>query len=145
MDKPMFPKSNQLAEEALFELRQRLTEISINDADIELENKDNVVAIYQIQGEPNWEERFIVVARNREILSKILSGERDLGSLTKNEWNAILNPSPSNKLVFKYFKKLHNAFKTNALSKTKYNSAFMEINRILTEKWDANSANSEFD
>lgn len=50
MDKPMFPKSNQLAEKALFELRQRLTEISITDADIELENKDNVIAIYQIHG-----------------------------------------------------------------------------------------------
>lgn len=104
-----------------------------------------MIAIYQIQGEPHWDERFIVVTSSREILSKILSGERDLDSLTKNEWNAILNPSPSNKLVFKYFKKLYNAFKTNALSKTKYNSAFMEINRILTEKRDANSANTEFD
>lgn len=139
----MFTKSNQLAEKALFELRQRLTEISITDADIELENKDNVIAIYQIQGEPNWEERFIVVTRNREILLKVLSGERDLGSLTKNEWNAILNPSPSNKLVFKYFKNLYNAFKTNALSNKTYDSAFIEINRILKEKWDAGSANKD--
>jgi len=145
MDKPMFPKSNQIAEDALLELRNRLTEISINDADIEIENKDNVIAIYQILGEPNWDERYIVVIRNREILSKVLSGERDLGSLTKNEWNAILNPSPSNKLVFKYFKKLHNAYKTNALSNKKHDSAFIELNRILKEKWDANSANSEFD
>lgn len=145
MDKPMFPKSNQLAEDALLELRNQLTEISITDADFKLENKDNVIAIYQILGEPNWDERYIVVIRNREILSKILSGERILGSLTKNEWNAILNPSPSNKLVFKYFKKLHNAYKTNALSKIEYDSAFIEINRILKEKWDAGSASKEVD
>lgn len=72
MDKQMFPKSNQLAEEALLELRNRLTEISITDVDFELENKDNVIAIYQIQGEPNWDERFIIVTRNRDILSKVL-------------------------------------------------------------------------
>ena len=141
----MFPKSNQLAEEALLELRNRLTEISINDADIELENKDNVTAIYQIQSEPNWDEHFIVVTSNREILSKVISGERDLGSLSQNEWNAILNPSPSNKLVYKYFKKLHNAFKTNALSNKTYDSAFVELNRILKEKWEANSANRDLD
>ena len=40
MDKPMFPNSNQLAEEALLELQQRLTEISKTDEDIDIENKD---------------------------------------------------------------------------------------------------------
>jgi len=145
MDKPMFPKSNQLAEDALLELRNRLTEISINDIDIDIENKDNVITVYQILGEPNWDESVIVVTWNREILSKVLSGDRDLCSLTKNEWNAILNPSPSNNLVFKYFKKLHNAFKTNTLSNKTYDSAFIEINRILKEKWDAGSANKEVD
>lgn len=145
MENPMFPKSNQLAEESLLELRNRLMRISVTDVDIQIENTDNVIAVYQVLGEPNWDEQFIVVTRNREILSKVLSGERDLGSLTKNEWNAILNPSPSNRLVFKYFKKLHNAFKTNALSNKTYDSAFIEINRKLKEKWEANSANRDLD
>jgi len=141
----MFNKANRLAEEALIELRQRLTEISITDTDIDIENKDNVFKVYKILYEPNWGERFIVVTKNKDILSKVISGERDLCSLTKNEWSVILNPSPSNKLLFKYFKKLYNAYKTNALSNKTYDSAFTEINRILKEKWESNPANSDFD
>ena len=34
-----------------------------------------------------------------------------------------------------YFRKLHNAFKTNAQSVKEYDSAFAEILRILKELW----------
>jgi len=57
-------------------------------------------------------------------LASVLSGKKDLLSLTKTEWNELPNPSPPNKLVYKYFRKLHNAFKTNAQSNRKYASAF---------------------
>ena len=136
MEKQIFNRSNRLAEEALNELRQRLTEIPSSATEIDFENKENILKIYQIYGEPNWGERFIIVTEKKEILSKILSGDKDLLSLTKNEWNEILSPSPSNKLVFKYFKKLHNAFNTDAHSNRKYESAFNEIERILKEKWE---------
>jgi hypothetical protein len=68
----------------------------------------------------------------------VLSGQRDLFSLTKTEWNDLLKPSPPNKLVFQYFRKPHNAFKTNAHSNRKYDLAFSEILQILKELCDAN-------
>jgi hypothetical protein len=141
MDKQKFNKPNRLAEEALEELRQRLVEISLTDAEFEIENRENIIKIFKINGEPNWNEKYIIVTKKKEILLKILTGEKDLFSLTKNEWNEILNPSPSNSLIFRYFKKLHNAFKTNAKSNGDYESAYFEINRILKEKWGSNSKN----
>ncbi len=141
MDKQKFNKPNRLAEEALEELRQRIVEIPLTDAEIDIENRENIIKIFQINGEPNWNEKYIIINKKKEILLKVLTGERKLVSLTKNEWNEILNPSPSNSLIFKYFKKLHNAFKTNAKSNEDYESAYFEINRILKEKWKSNSKN----
>jgi hypothetical protein len=47
--------------------------------------------------------------------------------LGKTEWSELLNLSPPNKLVYNYFRKLHSAFKTNAQTNRKYDSAFLEI------------------
>lgn len=128
-----FTTLNKLAEEALLELRQRITDVDLTDFDIE--NKENILKIFQVEGEPNWGERFIIVTQKKEILAEVLSGQRDLLTLTKTEWNEILNPSPQNKLVYHYFRKLHNAFKTNARTTQKYDSAFAEILRYLKELW----------
>ena len=82
-----------------------------------------------------------IVTKNKEILASVLSGQRDLFTLTKTEWNELLNPSPPNKLVYNYFRKLHNAFKTNAHTNRKYDSAFAEILRILKSMWEAKTSN----
>jgi hypothetical protein len=113
------------------ELRQRITEVNL--ADFEIDNKENILKIFQLEGEPNWGERLIIITKKKEILAEVLTGQRDLLSLTKTEWNELLNPSPPNKLLYIYFKKLHNAFKTNAHSNRKYDSAFSEILRILKD------------
>ena len=141
MQKQKFITTNKLAEEALLELRQRITEVNLTDIDIE--NKEKVLQIFLVEGEPNWGEKLIIVTKKKEILASILTGQRDLISLTKTEWNELLNPSPSNKLVFNYFRKLHNAFKTNAHTSRKYDSAFAEILRILTAMWKINSSNEK--
>jgi len=141
MEKQKFNKSNKLAEEALMELRQRIAEISLIDAGVDVEIKEDVLKIFQVDGEPNWGEKFIIVTKKNVALLQVLTGDKDLCSLTKNEWSEILNPSPSNKLIYKYFKKLHNSFKTNAISSRTYTSAFVEINLILKEKWEASQTN----
>ena len=133
MENQKFINPNKLAEEALLELRKRITEVDLTD--FEIENKENILKIFQVEGEPNWGERLIVVTKKKEILANVLSGQRDLLTLTKNEWNELLNPSPPNKLVYNYFRKLHNAFKTNAHTNRKYDSAFSEILRFLKELW----------
>ncbi len=143
MQTQKFTNPNKLAEEALFELRQRITEVNPNE--FEINNQENILKIFQLEDEPNWGEKFIIVTKNKEILATVLSGQKDLFSLTKTEWNELLNPSPPNKLVFNYFKKLHNAFKTNAHSNREYDSAFEEILRILRDKWDKNPSNHNFE
>ena len=132
-----FTTPNKLAEEALLELRQRITEANL--ADIDIENKENILKIFQVEGEPNWGESLIFVTKKKEILAEVLTGNRDLLSLSKTEWNDLLNPSPPNKLVYNYFRKLHNAFKTNAHTNRKYDSAFSEILQILKYSWDGNA------
>ena len=97
------------------ELRQRITEINLTDFNIE--NKENIPQIFQVKGEPNWCEKLIIVTKKKEILANVLTWHYDLLSLTKTEWNELLNPSPPNKLVDNYFKNLYSAFKTNAQSK----------------------------
>jgi hypothetical protein len=134
-----FITPNKLAGEALLELRQRITELDLTDFNIE--NKENVLQIFQVDGDPNWGEKLIIVTKKKEILASVLTGQKDLLSLTKTEWNELLNPSPPNKLVFNYFRKLHNAFKTNAYTNRKYDSAFSEILRFLNESWEANPSN----
>lgn len=136
-----FTLANKLAEEALLEFRQRITEVNLVDFDIE--NKENILKIFQVEGEPNWVERLIIVTKKKEILANVLSGKKDLLSLTKTEWNELLNPSPPNKLVYNYFRKLHNAFKTNAQTNRKYDSPFAEILQILKDMWDANPSNKK--
>ena len=133
MENQKFINPNKIAEEALLELRHRITDVDLTD--FEIENKVNFLKIFQVEGEPNWGERLIVVTKKKEILAQVLSGQRELYSLTKTEWNELLNPSPPNKLVYNYFRKLHNAFKTNAFTNEKYDSAFAEILRILKELW----------
>jgi hypothetical protein len=115
------------------ELRHRIIEVEPTEYDIE--NKENILKIFQVEGEPNWGERLIIVAKKKEILANVLTGQKYLFSLTKTEWSELLNPSPPNKLVFNYFRKLHNAFKTNAKSNKEYDSAFAEILRFLKEIW----------
>lgn len=124
---------NKLAEEALLELRQRITEVNL--ADFDTDNKENILKIFQVEGEPNWGESLVIVTKKKEILAEVLSGHRELFSLSKTEWNDLLNPSPPNKLVYQYFRKLHNAFKTNAHTNRKYDSAFSEILLYLKELW----------
>lgn len=137
MQNQKFTLPNKLAEEALSELRKRITEVNLSDFDID--NKENILKVFQVEGVPNWGERFIIVTKKKEILANVLSGKRDLLSLAKTEWSELLNPSPSNKLVYNYFKILHNAFKTNVHSNIEHDSAFSEILRILKESWNANS------
>ena len=124
---------NKLAEEALLELRQRITEVNL--ADFDTDNKENILKIFQVEGEPNWGESLVIVTKKKEILAEVLSGHRELFSLSKTEWNDLLNPSPPSKLVYQYFRKLHNAFKTNAHTNRKYDSAFSEILLYLKELW----------
>jgi hypothetical protein len=92
MEKQKFITSNKLAEEALLELRPRITEVDPTEFDIE--NKENILQIFQVKGEPNWGEKLIIVTKKKEILASILTGQKDLLSLTKSEWNDLLNPSP---------------------------------------------------
>ena len=125
MQNQKFINPNKLAEEALLELQLRITDVDLTD--FEIENKVNILKIFQVEGEPNWGERLIVVTKKKEILANVLTGNKDLLSLTKSEWNDLLNPSPPNKLVYNYFRKLHYAFKTNAHTNRKYDSAFSEI------------------
>lgn len=141
MENQKFTTPNKLAEEALLELRQRMIEVTL--ADFEIDNKENILKIFQVEGEPNWSERLIIVTSKKEILAEVLTGNKDLISLTKTEWNDLLNPSPPNKLVYQYFRKLHNSFKTNAHANRKYDSAFSEILRILKELWNANPSNKK--
>ncbi len=101
--KQKFITPNKLAEEALLELRQRITEVNLTD--FKIENKENALKIFQVEGEPNWGERLIIVTKKKEILACVLSGKKDLHSLTKSEWNDLLNPSPQNKLVYSASKK----------------------------------------
>jgi hypothetical protein len=139
MQNQKFINPNKLAEEALLDLQHRITDVDLTD--FEIENKENILKIFQVEGEPNWGEKLIIVTKKKEILANVLSGHRDLFTLTKSEWNELLNPSPPNKLVYNYFRKLHNAFKTNAHTNRKYDSAFSEILRILKELWETNSYN----
>ena len=139
MQTQIFTIPNKLAEEALLELRHRITEVEPTNFDIE--NKENILKIFQVEGEPNWGEIIIIVTQKKEILGIVLTGNKDLLTLTKTEWNDLLNPSPPNKLIYNYFRKLHNAFKTNAHTNRKYDSAFSEILRILKDNWEANSCN----
>jgi hypothetical protein len=141
MENQKFNTPNKLAEEALFELRHRITEVNLDD--FHIENKENILKIFQVEGEPNWGESLIIVTIKKEILANVLSGQRDLFSLTKTEWNELPNPSPPNKLVYNFFRKLHNAFKTNAHTNRKYDSAFSEILQILKDKWDTNPSNEK--
>ena len=136
MEPQKFNNPNKLAEEALLELRQRI--IEFEPTDFEIENKENILKIFQVEGEPNRGKRLIIVTKKKKILAEVLTGNKDLLALTKTEWNELLNPSPPNKLVYNYFRKLHNAFKTNAHSNKKYDSAFAEILRFLKELWEAN-------
>lgn len=98
MQNQKFTTPNKLAEEALLELRQRTTEVS--QADFDIDNKENILKIFQVEGEPNWDESVVVVTKKKEILAEVLTGNRDLLSLSKTEWNELLNPSPPNKLIF---------------------------------------------
>lgn len=139
MQNQKFTTPNKLAEDALLELRQRLKEVNL--ADFDIDNKENSLKIFQVEGEPNWGERLIIVTKKKEILAEVLTGNKDLILLTKTEWNDLLNPSPPNKLVYNYFRKLHNSFKTNAHTNRNYDSAFSEILRILRDKWKANLSN----
>ena len=139
MQNQKFINTNKLAEEALLELRQRITEVDPPDFDIE--NKENILKIFQVEVEPNWDEKLIIVTKKKQILANVLTGQRDLHSLSKSEWNELLNPSPPNKLLYNYFRKLHNAFKTNAHTNRKYDSAFSEILGILESLWEANPSN----
>ena len=141
MQNQKFINPNKLAEEALLELQHRITDVDLTD--FEIENKENILKIFQVEGEPNWGERLIVVTKKKEILANVLSGQRDLLTLTKNEWNELLNPSPPNKLVYQYFRKLHNAFKTNAHTNENYDSAFSEILRYLKNMWEVNSTDQK--
>jgi hypothetical protein len=136
-----FTTPNKLAEEAMLELQHRITEVKLTDFDIE--NKENILKIFQVQGEPNWGESLIIVTKKKEILDSVLTGEKELLSLSKTEWNDLLNPSPPNKLTYHYFRKLHNAFKTKAHTNRKYDSAFAEILRILNNYWETTSYNSQ--
>lgn len=52
MEKQKFNKPNRLAEEALMELRQRITEITLIDVEIE----EDMLRVFQVDGEPNWGE-----------------------------------------------------------------------------------------
>jgi hypothetical protein len=83
MDKQKFTIPNKLAEEAILELRHRITEVNL--VDFEIENKENILQIFQFEGEPNWAERFIIVTKKKVILAEVLTGNRDLFSLTKTE------------------------------------------------------------
>ena len=141
MEIQKFHKPNKLSEESLLELQHRITEVNVTD--FEIDNKENILKIFQVEGEPNWGESVIIVTKNKEILASVLSGQRDLFTLTKTEWNELLNPSPPNKLVYNYFRKLHNAFKTNAHTNRKYDSAFSEIIRILKSMWEAKPSNEK--
>jgi hypothetical protein len=141
MQNQKFSIPNKLAEEALFELRNRITEANLTNFDID--NKENILKIFQLEGEPDWGEKLIVVTKKKEILAQVLSGQRELISLTKTEWNELLNPSPPNKLVYNYFRKLHNAFKTNAHTNREYVSAFAELLRILKSMWEAKTSNEK--
>jgi hypothetical protein len=141
MEIQKFHQPNKLAEEALLELQHRITEVNVTDFDIE--NKENILKIFKVEGESNWGESVIIVNKKKEILASVLSGQRDLFTLSKTEWNDLLNPSPPNKLVYNYFRKLHNAFKTNAHTNRKYDSAFAELLRIFKAMWEANPSNEK--
>ncbi len=139
MEKQKFKNRNNLAEEALLELRQRITEV--NPANFDIANKGDILKIFQVEGEPNWGERKIIVTKRKKILANVLAGQRELHSLTNSEWSDLLNPSPPNKLVYHYFKVLHKSYKTKAFARDKYYSAFSEILQFLKEMWEANPFN----
>ena len=141
MQNQKFLIPNKLAEEALFELQHRITEINLTD--FHIENKENILKIFQVEGEPNWGESLIIVTKKKEILARVLTGKKDLLSLSKTEWNDLLNPSPPNKLTYHYFRKLHNAFKTKAQTNRKYDSAFAEILRYLKAMWESKPSNEK--
>lgn len=133
MQNQKFINPNKLAEEALLELQHRIIDVDLTD--FEIENKENILKIFQVEGEPNWGESVVIVTKKKGILAEVLTGNKDLISLTKTEWNELLNPFPPNKLVYNYFRKLHIAFKTNAFTNEKYDSAFAEILRYLKALW----------
>ena len=138
--KPKFKYLNPLAEEALAELRVRLTEVDLKEIDFHTHNLpiEDVLKVYKVHGEPSFGEQYIIVKKGKELLLELFSGDRILGGLTKNEWQVLLNPSPSNLLLLRYFKKLHNAFKTNAKSNGSFTSAYEELLQKLREKYEKN-------
>lgn len=130
-----FKSKNILADLALIELRNRLEEISVED--VAIKNKEEIVKIFKVKGEPNWNEEYVVITEKHKILNDILEGTIELSMLNGAEWGSLLTPPKSNKLLYKYFRKLNKAYRTNLISNSTYTSAFDEITRLLQEKWDA--------
>ena len=58
MQNQKFTSPNKLAEEALLELQHRITVVNVTDFDIE--NKENILKIFKVEGEPNWGESVII-------------------------------------------------------------------------------------
>lgn len=136
MANPKFSKTNRLAEEAVIELSDRLVPADLTDTGLNYDNADDIISVYRVLGEPRWGVRFIIISTQNLILEQIISGSRNISTLEKDEWNKLLSPSPSNTLLFHYFRKVHNAFKTNARSSRSYDSAYDEICRVLKEIWE---------
>lgn len=71
MQNQKFTSPNKLAEEALLELRHRIMEV--NPADFDIENKKNILKIFQVEGESNWGDRLKIVTKKKEILANVLT------------------------------------------------------------------------
>lgn len=39
-----------------------------------MDNKENILKIFQVEGEPNWGESLIILTKKKEILANVLSG-----------------------------------------------------------------------
>ncbi len=136
---PKFKYPNLLAEEALNELRQKIAESSFSQLANPPQNinPEDVIVVYAVTDELKWDDRFIIVKKGREVVVDLFTANRTLQSLSKEEWSLVLNPNPPNLLLFHYFKKLHNAFKTKAKTSRAYSSAFEELESILQRNWDS--------
>lgn len=132
---PFFKYQNILAETALKELTNQLMVMHPDSIQLGTIIPEDTIKAFQVIGEPNFGEKYIFITSKSGVLDEILSGSRELYSLTKEEWSQVLNPSPTNKLVYFYFKKLYNAYKVKANSPHYNGTAYDEILMILRSGW----------
>lgn len=130
-----FSNQNMVVYNAHHELTKRLSPFT-ESGNEGLLFQEATLKAYQVTGEPNFGEKYIFITPKSGVLDEVLSGTRELHTLSKEEWNQLINPSPSNKLVHFYFKTLYNAFKVKAESTTYKGTAWEEILLLLKENFE---------